>query len=58
MYAIKWTAEPTQHQGQGEFIFTTEKEAQDSCDILNSKHPCIFHEVVEEETPLGVNWNV
>lgn len=48
MYAIKWTAKPTQYQGQGEFIFQTEKEAQDVCDKMNSD--IIFHEVIEEET--------
>ena len=55
MYAIKWTAKPTKYQGQGEFIFTTEKEAQDICDKHNSEFTYIFHEVIEEETPVKSN---
>lgn len=55
MYAIKWTAKPTQYQGQGEFIFHTEKEAQDVCDEKNIELTHIFHEVIEEETPVEVN---
>ena len=58
MYAIKWTAKPTQYQGQGEFIFPTKKKAQDICDEKNTELIYIFHEVIEEETPLGANWNV
>lgn len=58
MYAIKWTAKPTQYQGQSDFIFTTENEAQYICDEKNSESEYIFYEVIEEETPLGVNWNV
>ena len=55
MYAIKWTAKPTKYQSQGEFIFATKKKAQDICDKLNSEFTYIFYEVIEEETPLGVD---